>query len=148
MVMCVNVGHGDQRVINAIVKQAQELPFAGPLFATKPRAMLGEKLCQVVPKGLTKFLYTLGGADANENAIKLARGYTGRYKILTRYRSYHSTYGARGNGDPRDLVWDHRIQGWCIPRSLQNRSTFIVRTHPFRAGFHPAFLNHLEENSN
>ncbi|MGB9897978.1 aminotransferase class III-fold pyridoxal phosphate-dependent enzyme, partial [Thermanaerothrix sp.] len=76
MVMCVNIGHGDERVIEAIVRQARELPFAGPHMATRPRARLGQLLAEITPPGLTKFLYTLGGADANENAIKLARGYT------------------------------------------------------------------------
>ncbi len=89
MVMCVNIGHGNQRVIDAITRQAQELTFAGPQMATRPRAELGQLLSEITPPGLTKFLYTLGGADANENAVKLARGYTGRHKILTRYRSYH-----------------------------------------------------------
>lgn len=150
MVMCVNVGHGDQRVINAIVKQAQELPFAGPLFATKPRAMLGEKLCQVVPKGLTKFLYTLGGADANENAIKLARGYTGRYKILTRYRSYHgATYGAlAATGDPRRVAWEPTVMPGVVHflDPFQYRSTFH-RTNPSisEQDFTQDYLNHLEE---
>ena len=150
MVMCVNIGHGDQRVINAIVKQAQELPFAGPLFATKPRAMLGEKLCQVVPKGLTKFLYTLGGADANENAIKLARGYTGRYKILTRYRSYHgATYGAlAATGDPRRVAWEPTVMPGVVHflDPFQYRSTFH-RTNPSisEQDFTQDYLNHLEE---
>ena len=150
MVMCVNIGHGDQRVINAIVKQAQELPFAGPLFATKPRAVLGEKLCQVVPEGLTKFLYTLGGADANENAIKLARGYTGRYKILTRYRSYHgATYGAlAATGDPRRVAWEPTVMPGVVHflDPFQYRSTFH-RTNPSisEQDFTQDYLNHLEE---
>ena len=81
MTMCVNIGHGDERVIEAIVAQARELPFAAPGMATRARAHLGQLLSEVVPGGLTKFLYTLGGADANENAIKLARGYTGRLRF-------------------------------------------------------------------
>ncbi len=70
MVMCVNIGHGNRRVIEAMVEQVRELPFAGPQMATRPRAQLGKLLAEVVPAGLTRFLYTLGGADANENAIK------------------------------------------------------------------------------
>src|SRR5512145_2117393 len=66
MVMNVNIGHGDERVIEAMVEQARELPFAGPGMATKPRALLGKMLAEIVPQGLTRFLYTLGGADANE----------------------------------------------------------------------------------
>ena len=73
MVMCANIGHGDERVIEAIVEQARKLPFAGPSMATKPRALLGKVLAEITPGNLSKFLFTLGGADANENAIKLAR---------------------------------------------------------------------------
>ena len=95
MTMCVNLGHGDQRVINAIIEQARELPYAGPPMASKPRARLGKLLSEITPGDLDKFLFTLGGADANENAVTLARAYTGRHKILTRYRSYHgATAGA------------------------------------------------------
>ncbi|MFZ3079094.1 MAG: aminotransferase class III-fold pyridoxal phosphate-dependent enzyme, partial [Bellilinea sp.] len=95
MTMCVNIGHGDERVIEAMTQQLRDLPFAAPGMATRARAELGQLLAEITPPGLTKFLYTLGGADANENAVKLARGYTGRHKILTRYRSYHgATAGA------------------------------------------------------
>src|SRR4030042_2791499 len=89
MVMCVNIGHGDERVIEAIQQQAAELPYAAPGMATKPRAVLGKLLAEITPAGLNHFLFTLGGADANENAIKLARAVTGRPKIMSRYRSYH-----------------------------------------------------------
>src|SRR5512146_3380767 len=84
MTMCVNIGHGDERVIEAIMRQARQLPFAGPGMATRPRAQLGQALAEICPPHLTKYLYTLGGADANENAIKLARAYTGKHKILAR----------------------------------------------------------------
>jgi len=86
MVMCVNIGHGDERVIQAIVDQARQLPFAGPPMATRPRAVLGKLLAEITPGDLDVFLFTLGGADANENAFKLARAYTGRHTILARYR--------------------------------------------------------------
>ena len=103
MVMCSNIGHGNQRVIKAIIDQAQELPSANPKMATRPRAALGKLLSEITPTGLDKFLFTLGGADANENAVKFARAYTGKHKILTRYRSYHgATHGALAlTGDPR-----------------------------------------------
>lgn len=108
MVMCSNLGHGNQFVIDAICKQATELAFAGPHMATKPRAILGKLLSEITPGNLNHFLYTLGGADANENAIKFARAYTGKHKILTRYRSYHgATHGAIAlTGDPRRLTWE------------------------------------------
>jgi taurine--2-oxoglutarate transaminase len=101
--MCVNIGHGDQRVIDAIKAQADELAYAGPGMATPVRAELGRMLAGLAPGDLNKFFFTLGGAEANENAIKLARGYTGRHKIITRYRSYHgATAGAISlTGDPR-----------------------------------------------
>ncbi|HOD04977.1 MAG TPA: aminotransferase class III-fold pyridoxal phosphate-dependent enzyme, partial [Anaerolineaceae bacterium] len=133
MVMCVNIGHGDQRVIQAIINQAQELPFAGPGMATRPRARLGQLLAEITPPGLTRFLYTLGGADANENAIKLARAFTGRSKILTRYRSYHgATYGAiAATGDPRRAAWEPAVMPGVVHflDPYRYRSTFH-RTNP------------------
>src|SRR3990170_5593235 len=108
MTMCVNIGHGDERVIEAMTQQLRDLPFAAPGMATRARAELGQLLAEITPPGLTKFLYTLGGADANENAVKLARGFTGRHKILTRYRSYHgASAGAMAlTGDPRRTAWE------------------------------------------
>jgi taurine--2-oxoglutarate transaminase len=101
--MCVNIGHGNQRVIDAIKAQAEELAYAGPGMATRVRAEIGPLLAGLTPGDLDKFFFTLGGAEANENAIKLARGYTGRQKIITRYRSYHGATGGAISltGDPR-----------------------------------------------
>jgi len=150
MVMCANIGHGDERVIEAIVRQARELPFAGPGMATRPRARLGQLLAGITPPGLTRFLYTLGGADANENAIKLARGYTGRPKILTRYRSYHgASYGAiAATGDPRRVAWEPTVMPGVVHflDPYRYRSTFH-RTTPdiSEADFTQDYLNHLEE---
>ena len=150
MVMCVNIGHGDERVIEAMVEQARELPFAGPGMATKPRAALGKLLDEVTPDGLRKFLYTLGGADANENAIKFARAYTGKDKILTRYRSYHgASYGAIAlTGDPRRLAWEPTVMPGVVHflDPYRYRSTFH-RTNPTisEAEFSRDYLNHLEE---
>ena len=150
MTMCVNIGHGDERVIEAIVRQARELPYAGPGMATRPRAQLGKLLAEICPPGLTKYLYTLGGADANENAIKLARAYTGRFKILARYRSYHgATYGAiAATGDPRRLMWEPSVMPGVVHflDPYRYRSTFH-RTNPDLAEneFTQDYLNHLEE---
>jgi taurine--2-oxoglutarate transaminase len=149
-VMCVNIGHGDERVIEAMVQQVRELPFAGPGMATKPRALLGKKLSEIVPNGLTKYLYTLGGADANENAIKFARAYTKKPKILTRYRSYHgSTYGAISlTGDPRRTAWEPTTMPGVVHflDPYRYRSTFH-RNKPeiSDAEFSQDYLNHLEE---
>lgn len=101
--MSVNIGHGHPKVIKAIQDQAAELAYAYPGMATAVRARLSKKLAELVPGDLNTFFYTLGGAEANENAIKAARLFTGRHKILTRYRSYHgATHGAISlTGDPR-----------------------------------------------
>ena len=101
--MSVNIGHGDRRVIEAITEQATKLQYVQPAFATEIRARLGQKLAEILPGDLDKVFFTLGGAEAIENAIKLARHYTGRTKILARYRAYHgATLGAMTlTGDPR-----------------------------------------------
>jgi taurine---2-oxoglutarate transaminase len=101
--MSVNIGHGDRRVTDAIAAQAAKLQFVQPAFATEARARLGQKLAEILPGDLDKVFLTLGGAEAIENAIKLARAYTGRHKILARYRAYHgATLGAMTlTGDPR-----------------------------------------------
>jgi len=150
MVMCVNIGHGDERVINAIAEQAKQLPFAGPPMATKPRAILGKMLSEITPGNINRFLFTLGGAEANENAIKIARAYTGRHKILARYRSYHgATAGAMAlTGDPRRLVWEPALMPGVIHflDPYRYRSTFH-RTNPLisEQDFTKDYLNHLEE---
>src|SRR6059058_1875806 len=101
--MCVNIGHADDRVVRAIQEQAAVLPYANPFLATEPRARLGAKLAEITPGDIDVFFFTNGGAEANENAIKLARLATGRHKILARYRSYHgATAGSMMlTGDPR-----------------------------------------------
>ncbi len=101
--MSVNIGHGDRRVIDAITAQAEKLQYVQPAFVTESRARLGAKLAELLPGDLDKVFFTLGGAEAIENAIKLARHYTGRYKVLSRYRAYHgATLGAMTlTGDPR-----------------------------------------------
>jgi taurine---2-oxoglutarate transaminase len=150
MVMCVNIGHGDEKVIKAIVDQVQELPFAGPGMATRPRAALGKLLSEITPKGLDKFLFTLGGADANENAIKLARAHSGKHKILARYRSYHgATTGAMAlTGDPRRHAWEPALMPGVVHflDPYRYRSTFH-RTNPdiSEVDFCRDYLNHLEE---
>jgi taurine--2-oxoglutarate transaminase len=111
--MSVNIGHGDERVINAIAEQAATLAYANPFMATEVRARLGTKLAEITPGDIDTFFFTNGGADANENAIKLARFFTGRHKILARYRSYHgATAGAMSlTGDPRRWAAEPGIPG-------------------------------------
>jgi taurine---2-oxoglutarate transaminase len=101
--MCVNIGHGDERVVAAIQQQAATLVYANPFMATEPRARLGAKLAEITPGDIDVFFFTNGGAEANENAFKIARAFTGRPKILARYRSYHGGTAAAitATGDPR-----------------------------------------------
>ena len=101
--MCVNIGHGDARVVRAIQEQAAALVYAGPSMATEPRARLGATLAAIAPGDIDVFFFTNGGTEANECAIRIARLATGRHKILARYRSYHgATAGsATLSGDPR-----------------------------------------------
>jgi taurine--2-oxoglutarate transaminase len=111
--MCVNIGHGDERVIRAIKAQADALAYANPFMATEPRARLGAKLAELAPGDIDVFFFTNGGAEANENAMKIARACTGRHKILARYRSYHGgTHGAMAlTGDPRRWSTEPGVPG-------------------------------------
>jgi taurine---2-oxoglutarate transaminase len=125
--MCTNVGHGDARVIDAITAQLRRVAYVAPTAATTAaRAEAGRLLREVTPKNLTKAFFTNGGAEANENAIKIARWFTGRHKILARYRAYHgATAGAIAlTGDPRRWAAEPSIPG-------------VVRIpdfYPYRAG--------------
>jgi len=103
--MNVNIGHGNQRITEAVTKQMQQVAYVTPSCVTKVRGDLGKKLAEICPGDLNKAFYTLCGATSIENAIKLARLYTGRHKILSRYQSYHgSSNGAMSaSGDPRKL---------------------------------------------
>lgn len=106
--MNVNIGHGNQRVTEAVVKQMQQVSFVTPSCVTKVRGELGKKLAEITPGNLTKTLFTVCGATSIDNAIKLARLYTGRHKIIAKYRAYHgASYGAMSaGGDPRKLQSD------------------------------------------
>lgn len=106
--MNVNIGHGNQRITDAVVKQMKQVSYVQPGMVTESRAELGKMIAEITPAGLTKSFFTLGGSEAIENAIKLARMYTGRHKIITHYQSYHgATYGAMtAGGDPRKFAAD------------------------------------------
>ena len=101
--MCVNIGHAHPRVVKAIQDQAAKLPYMNPYMATEPRARLGAKLAELCPGDINVFFFTNGGAEAVENAFKIARAVTGRPKIMSRYRSYHGGTAAAiaATGDPR-----------------------------------------------
>jgi taurine--2-oxoglutarate transaminase len=111
--MCTNIGHGDERVIRAIQAQAETLAYVNPFMATEPRARLGAKLAEITPGDIDTFFFTNGGAEANENALKIARFYTGRHKVLARYRSYHGGTAAAISltGDPRRWPAEPGIPG-------------------------------------
>jgi taurine--2-oxoglutarate transaminase len=135
MLMNVNIGHGDERVIKAIQEQASVLPYVSPYMATEARGRLGEMLAEITPGNLKKSFFTLGGAEANENAIKIARLVTGKHKILARYRSFHGATAGAGTltGDPRRWPAEPGIPGvvhimdpyryrcrWCRDESACN----------------------------
>ncbi len=106
--IAVNIGHGHPKVAAAVQQQMSELSYVFPGMATDVRGKLGKKLAEIAPGNLTKTFFTLGGSEAVENAIKLARVYTGRHKVITQYRSYHgATMGSMSaGGDPRKFAVD------------------------------------------
>jgi taurine--2-oxoglutarate transaminase len=101
--MCVNIGHGDPRVLKAIHDQGGLVSYVTPSMTTEPRAKLGARLAGLAPGDIDVFFFTNGGAEANETAFKIARAFTGRQKILARYRSYHGGTAAAlaATGEPR-----------------------------------------------
>jgi taurine--2-oxoglutarate transaminase len=110
----LNLGHGNSAIIKAIQEQAEKLCFIAPSYAAEPRSVLAKMIIDLMPDTMGKVFFTNGGADANENAVKMARMFTGRNKVFSRYRSYHgSTYGA-GNltGEPRRYPLEPGIPGF------------------------------------
>ncbi|AND84514.1 aminotransferase class III-fold pyridoxal phosphate-dependent enzyme [Clostridium tyrobutyricum] len=110
----LNIGHGNRKVIEAIKEQADKMPFMGPGYAVDVRAKLAERVIEKAPDNMDKVFFTLGGADANENAIKIAKMYTGKFKIFSRYRSYHgASFGAANlSGEPRRYTCEPGIPGF------------------------------------
>ena len=142
--MNVNIGHGNQRVTAAVVRQMQEVSYVTPSCVTKVRGDLGKKLASITPEGLNKSLFTVCGATAVENAIKLARLYTGRHKIITKYRAFHgASYGAMtAGGDPRKLPSDSQQ----APNFVHVEDPFCYRC-PFGQNFgscHYECADHVE----
>lgn len=123
--MNVNIGHGNQRITEAVTKQMKEVSYVFPGMATDVRGRLGKKIAEITPGNLTKTFFTLGGAEAIENAIKISRIYTGRHKIITQYRSYHGgTYGAiTAGGDPRRFPVDAQ----AIPNVIHVENPYAYR---------------------
>ena len=106
--VCVNIGHGHPKVTEAVREQMEKVSYVYPGMTTSVRAELGKKLSEITPGNLNRLFFTLGGAEAVENAIKLARIYTGKHKIISLYQSYHgATYATfSAGGDPRKLPVD------------------------------------------
>ncbi|MGD8645020.1 MAG: aminotransferase class III-fold pyridoxal phosphate-dependent enzyme [Desulfobacterales bacterium] len=140
----MNVGHQHPKVVEGIKEQAEKLCYIHPGIACTARVVLARDLAELTPGDLNKFFFTLGGADANENALKFARAYTGKAKVLTKYRSYHgATYGAISmSGDPRRLPVEPGIPG----------VRFFLDPYCYRCSFgleYPSCnlrcVNHIEE---
>jgi taurine---2-oxoglutarate transaminase len=123
--MNVNIGHGNPKVKEAVAMQMDEVSYVFPGAITKVRGELGRKLSEVAPPSLNKTFFTLGGAEAIDNAIKLARVYTGRHKIISLYRSYHgATYGAiSAGGDPRKFAVDSQQ----VPNMVHIENPYFYR---------------------
>ena len=126
----VSIGHQHPKVIAAVKEQAERLCTIGPPMASESRSRLGRLLAEVTPGDLTASFFTNGGAEANENAIKLARWYTGRHKIIARYRSYHGATGGAITltGDPRRWPAEPGIPG--VVRMLDPYTYRCPAGHP------------------
>lgn len=123
--MNMNIGHGHPRVKEAVMRQMDEVAFVHPGMITKARGELGKKLAEITPGSLKKTFFTNAGAEAIENAIKFARLYTGRHKVVTLYQSYHgASYGAMSaGGDPRKLPHD----GQGAPNFIHVENPYFYR---------------------
>jgi taurine--2-oxoglutarate transaminase len=132
--MCVNLGHKNPAVIRSIEEQARALPYIAPSYASDARAKLSNLLLEVLPKGLEKFFFTTSGTDANEAAFKIARMYTGKTKIIARYRSYHgsTTASIAATGDPRRWAMEPagKAQGFIFAPEVNCYNCPIKHTYP------------------
>jgi taurine--2-oxoglutarate transaminase len=111
--MCSNLGHSAERVAEAMAEQARRGAYFAPSLTTENRARLGKLLAEITPGDLSKTFFSTSGTEAVEAAIKIARLYTGKHKIVSRYRSYHgATYGSISvTGDPRRLMAEPGLPG-------------------------------------
>ncbi len=110
--VCTSLGYDAERVADAVAEQIREVPYVNPGWSTEPRATLSKKLAEITPGSLKKTFYSTSGTEANEVAFKIARAYTGKHKILSRYRSYHGATAASlsASGDPRRVAQGPEIQ--------------------------------------
>ena len=148
--MCSNLGHKNQAVIQAIQAQAASLPYIMPVYATTTRAELSKLLLEVLPAGLEKFFFTTSGTEANEAAFKIARMYTGKTKIIARYRSYHGSTRASiaATGDPRrwPLEPGGKGQGFLFAPEVNCYKCPIKHTYPECNIACAEYLEHMIEN--
>src|SRR5882757_2320387 len=148
--MCVNLGHKNQAVIEAIAEQARKLPYIAPSYATDTRVELSRLLLEVLPEGLVKFFFTTSGTEANEAAFKIARMYTGKTKIIARYRSYHGSTMASiaATGDPRRWAMEPggKGQGFIFAPEVNCYACPIKHTYPSCNIACVDYLEHMIEN--
>jgi len=148
--MCVNLGHKNQAVIEAIAEQARKLPYIAPSYATDTRVELSRLLLDVLPEGLVKFFFTTSGTEANEAAFKIARMYTGKTKIIARYRSYHGSTMASiaATGDPRRWAMEPggKGQGFIFAPEVNCYACPIKHTYPSCNIACVDYLEHMIEN--
>src|ERR1700754_2358059 len=148
--MCSNLGHKNQAVVDAIARQAQQLSYAMPGYATTARAELSQLLVEILPKGLSKFFFTTSGTEANEAAFKIARMYTGKSKIIARYRSYHGSTMASiaATGDPRRWPMEPggKGQGFLFAPEVNCYKCPIKHTYPECGIACADYLEHMISN--
>src|ERR1700678_2565856 len=148
--MCVNLGHKNPAVVEAIVEQARTLPYIAPGYATTVRAELSRMLLEVLPKGLERFFFTTSETEANEAAIKIARMVTGKTKIVARYRSYHgsTTASIAATGDPRRWPMEPggKGQGFLFAPEVNCYKCPIRHTYPECGIACADYLEHMIEN--
>ncbi|WP_299335298.1 aspartate aminotransferase family protein [Haloplanus sp.] len=110
--VCTSLGYDAERVSDAVADQVRTVPYVTPAWSTEPRARLSEMLAEITPGSLKKTFYSTSGTEANEVAIKMARAYTGKHRILSRYRSYHGATAASlsASGDPRRVAQGPDVQ--------------------------------------
>ncbi|HTW49337.1 MAG TPA: aminotransferase class III-fold pyridoxal phosphate-dependent enzyme [Acidobacteriaceae bacterium] len=148
--MCVNLGHKNPAVIAAIAEQAETLAYASPAFATEARAELSKLLLDVLPSGLTKFFFTTSGTEANEAAFKIARMFTGKTKIVARYRSYHGSTMASiaATGDPRRWAMEPggKGHGFVFAPEVNCYKCPIQHTYPSCGIACAEYLEHIIRN--
>lgn len=110
----MNLGFGNKAIGDAIKAQVDQYCFVGPSYGAESRAKLAKKIIELMPDNMGKVFFTNAGADANENAVKIARMFTGRNKVFSRYRSYHGSSFGAGNltGEPRRYTLEPGIPGF------------------------------------